>query len=74
MYGTSVEHHALYQYQFEGTKEVLVAGSQTETAYWQPDDGGYRTLHNGSGNGQGLLIVLKCQQSSQPLPPECPFN
>ena len=36
MYGTSVEHHALYQYQFAGTKEIFAGQVQTETAYYQP--------------------------------------
>lgn len=37
MYGTSVEHHALYQYQFAGTKDIFAGQVQTETAYYQPD-------------------------------------
>ena len=36
MYGTSVEHHALYQYQFAGTKDIVAGQIQTETAYYQP--------------------------------------
>lgn len=37
MVGTAVEHHALYQYQFVGTKNVFAGQIQTETAYWQPN-------------------------------------
>jgi glucan 1,3-beta-glucosidase len=35
--GTSVEHHALYQYQFTNTKDVFAGHIQTETAYYQPN-------------------------------------
>lgn len=37
MYGTSVEHHALYQYQFLNTKHIVAGQIQTETAYYQPN-------------------------------------
>jgi glucan 1,3-beta-glucosidase len=37
MWGTSVEHHSLYQYQFVNTRNVYAGQIQTETAYWQPN-------------------------------------
>jgi glucan 1,3-beta-glucosidase len=39
MFGTAVEHHDLYQYQFANTKDVFAGQIQTETAYWQPNPG-----------------------------------
>ncbi|KAJ5889305.1 exo-beta-1-3-glucanase [Penicillium tannophilum] len=35
--GTSVEHHALYQYQLANTKDVFMGFIQTETPYYQPN-------------------------------------
>ncbi|KAL9616659.1 MAG: hypothetical protein Q9160_008482 [Pyrenula sp. 1 TL-2023] len=37
LYGTAVEHHALYQYQFANTNTIMVGFAQTETPYWQPN-------------------------------------
>ncbi|KAH8673406.1 beta 1,3 exoglucanase [Xylariales sp. PMI_506] len=37
--GTAVEHHALYEYQLVGTKDVFLGQIQTETAYYQPNPG-----------------------------------
>jgi hypothetical protein len=37
MYGTSVEHHVLYEYQLAGTKNIVLGQIQTETAYYQPN-------------------------------------
>ncbi|OJJ49111.1 hypothetical protein ASPZODRAFT_13848 [Penicilliopsis zonata CBS 506.65] len=37
LYGTAVEHHSLYQYQFSGAKNVVAGFIQTETPYYQPD-------------------------------------
>lgn len=34
--GTAVEHHTLYQYQFDNTKNIFAGQIQTETAYYQP--------------------------------------
>ncbi|KAE8334280.1 pectin lyase fold/virulence factor [Aspergillus arachidicola] len=36
LYGTSVEHHSLYQYQFSDAQNVVAGYIQTETPYWQP--------------------------------------
>ncbi|KAJ5884731.1 Exo-beta-1-3-glucanase, partial [Penicillium taxi] len=36
LYGTAVEHHALYQYQFSGSSSVVAGYIQTETPYYQP--------------------------------------
>lgn len=36
MYGTAVEHHAMYQYSFTNTQNIIMGQIQTETAYWQP--------------------------------------
>jgi len=33
---SSVEHHALYQYQLANTKDIFMGQIQTETAYYQP--------------------------------------
>lgn len=33
LYGTSVEHHAMYQYQFSNTTNIVMGQIQTETAY-----------------------------------------
>lgn len=35
--GTSVEHHTLYQYQFDNTRDIFAGQLQTETAYYQPN-------------------------------------
>lgn len=37
LWGTAVEHHALFQYQLSGTKEVFMGQIQTETPYYQPN-------------------------------------
>ncbi|KAJ5482994.1 Glucan 1-3-beta-glucosidase [Penicillium diatomitis] len=34
--GTSVEHHALYQYQFSGADSIMAGFMQTESPYYQP--------------------------------------
>lgn len=36
LWGTGVEHHSLYQYQFANTKNVVMGFIQTETPYYQP--------------------------------------
>ncbi|KAK3682422.1 pectate lyase superfamily protein-domain-containing protein [Podospora appendiculata] len=36
LYGTSSEHHALYQYQLAGTQNIFMGQIQTETPYYQP--------------------------------------
>ncbi|KAK3369519.1 putative glucan 1,3-beta-glucosidase precursor [Lasiosphaeria ovina] len=36
LYGTSSEHHQLYQYQLSGAKNVYMGHMQTETPYYQP--------------------------------------
>lgn len=36
MYGTSSEHHALYQYQFSNARDIVVGMIQTESPYYQP--------------------------------------
>ena len=37
LWGTSVEHHVLYEYQLAGVREVFMGEIQTETAYYQPN-------------------------------------
>jgi glucan 1,3-beta-glucosidase len=37
LWGTSVEHHVLYEYQLVGTQKVVMGQIQTETAYYQPN-------------------------------------
>lgn len=37
LYGTAVEHYALYQYQFAHTQNVFAGQIQTETPYYQPN-------------------------------------
>jgi hypothetical protein len=37
MYGTAVEHHALYQYQLANTANIYMGEIQTETPYYQPN-------------------------------------
>ena len=37
LYGTAVEHHAMYEYQFANTQAVVMGFIQTETAYYQPN-------------------------------------
>ncbi|ORY17961.1 pectate lyase superfamily protein-domain-containing protein [Clohesyomyces aquaticus] len=37
LYGTSVEHHSKYQYQFADTRSIFMGQIQTETAYYQPN-------------------------------------
>ncbi|KAM0254531.1 hypothetical protein ACHAQJ_006691 [Trichoderma viride] len=36
LWGTAVEHNALYQYEFSKTKNIFMGFIQTETAYYQP--------------------------------------
>ncbi|KAF2220187.1 pectate lyase superfamily protein-domain-containing protein [Elsinoe ampelina] len=35
--GTGVEHHVLYEYQFQNARQVFAGFIQTETAYYQPN-------------------------------------
>ncbi|TKX24381.1 hypothetical protein C1H76_3487 [Elsinoe australis] len=35
--GTGVEHHVLYEYQFDSARQVFAGFIQTETAYYQPN-------------------------------------
>lgn len=37
LYGTAVEHHVLYEYQFHTTQNIVMGQLQTETAYYQPN-------------------------------------
>ncbi|CBX90532.1 similar to exo-beta-1,3-glucanase [Plenodomus lingam JN3] len=37
LYGTVVEHHIKYQYQFVDTHNIIMGHIQTETAYFQPN-------------------------------------
>ncbi|KAF2033454.1 exo-beta-1,3-glucanase-like protein [Setomelanomma holmii] len=37
LWGTAVEHHVKYEYQFVDTREVFMGQMQTETAYYQPN-------------------------------------
>lgn len=37
LWGTAVEHHTLYQYQFVSASTVFMGQIQTETAYYQPN-------------------------------------
>jgi hypothetical protein len=37
LYGTAVEHHSQYQYQFVNTANIYAGQIQTETAYYQPN-------------------------------------
>jgi glucan 1,3-beta-glucosidase len=36
-YGTAVEHHVKYEYQFVDTRDIFMGQIQTETAYYQPN-------------------------------------
>ncbi|RDI79929.1 hypothetical protein Vi05172_g9961 [Venturia inaequalis] len=36
LYGTSVEHHQLYEYNFASTKDIVLGQLQTETPYYLP--------------------------------------
>jgi hypothetical protein len=37
LYGTAVEHHSKYEYQFVDTRDIFLGQAQTETAYYQPN-------------------------------------
>ncbi|PSN68424.1 pectin lyase-like protein [Corynespora cassiicola Philippines] len=37
LYGTAVEHHVKYEYQFVDTRNIVMGQIQTETAYYQPN-------------------------------------
>lgn len=37
LYGTAVEHHVKYEYQFVDTRNIFMGQIQTETAYYQPN-------------------------------------
>ncbi|THC89427.1 hypothetical protein EYZ11_011128 [Aspergillus tanneri] len=71
LYGTSVEHHSLYQYHFSGAQNVVAGFIQTETPYWQPNpdaasspfpsnstlnDPDFNNCQPGSCNALGLRI------------------
>ncbi|OKL58255.1 Glucan 1,3-beta-glucosidase [Talaromyces atroroseus] len=72
MYGTSVEHHSLYQYEFSGATNVLAGYIQTETPYYQPspdatsgpyaynatwNDPDYSTCLSGNCDALGLYVT-----------------
>ncbi|KAB8227284.1 glycoside hydrolase family 55 protein [Aspergillus alliaceus] len=71
LYGTSVEHHSLYQYYFSAAQNVVAGFIQTETPYWQPSpdafsgpfpsnralqDPEFHDCQPGSCNALGLFI------------------
>jgi hypothetical protein len=66
-YGTAVEHHVFYQYQFSSTKNAVLGQIQTETAYYQPNpaaplpfavNAAYKDpVIPAGGSGYGLRIV-----------------
>lgn len=73
LYGTAVEHHSLYQYQFANTKNVVMGYIQTETPYYQPspnainspypttstlNDPDYSTICTLSGNCDALGLRI----------------
>jgi glucan 1,3-beta-glucosidase len=37
LYGTAMEHHGIYQYNFYGAKNIFAGVLQTESAYYQPE-------------------------------------
>ena len=37
LYGTAVEHHAVYEYQIVDSTDIVIGFMQTETAYYQPN-------------------------------------
>lgn len=37
LYGTAIEHHVMYEYQFSNAQNVFAGQIQTETAYYQPN-------------------------------------
>ena len=37
LYGTAVEHHAVYEYQIVNSTDIVIGFMQTETAYYQPN-------------------------------------
>ncbi|QGA21686.1 hypothetical protein EYB26_009397 [Talaromyces marneffei] len=72
MYGTSVEHHSLYQYSFYGASNVMAGFIQTETPYYQPipdarsgpyvsnaafHDPDYGSCLEGNCNALGLYVI-----------------
>ena len=77
LYGTAVEHHSLYQYQFANTQAVYMGQIQTETPYYQPtpdaaispfppnatlNDPTYASTCPRSGNCDALgLRILNCE-------------
>ncbi|KAH8703204.1 putative exo-beta-1,3-glucanase [Talaromyces proteolyticus] len=71
LYGTAVEHHSLYQYQFSGASNVVAGFIQTETPYYQPspdaksgpyaynssiNDPNYSTCLSGNCDAVGLRV------------------
>ncbi|KAJ5292368.1 Endochitinase B1 [Penicillium atrosanguineum] len=72
LYGTAVEHHQLYQYQFSGANNVVAGFIQTETPYYQPspnaangpyptnstlNDPDYSTCLSGNCDALGLRVL-----------------
>ncbi|KAJ5662530.1 Pectin lyase fold/virulence factor [Penicillium maclennaniae] len=72
LYGTAVEHHQLYQYQFSGASNVVAGFIQTETPYYQPspnaangpyptnptlNDPDYSTCLSGNCDALGLRVL-----------------
>ncbi|KAF2763234.1 exo-beta 1,3 glucanase-like protein [Pseudovirgaria hyperparasitica] len=70
LYGSGVEHHALYQYNIVNTADVFSTFLQTETPYWQPNpdvrnqpfpfnnnqDPNYSNCQSGNCDALGLRI------------------
>ncbi|KAJ5288874.1 Pectin lyase fold/virulence factor [Penicillium angulare] len=72
LYGTGVEHHSLYQFQFSGASSVVAGFIQTETPYYQPspdaanspyptnstlNDPDYSTCLSGNCDSLGLRVL-----------------
>ncbi|KAK5787947.1 hypothetical protein VI817_010443 [Penicillium citrinum] len=64
LYGTGVEHHSLYQYQFSGASSVVAGFIQTETPYYQPNP-------NAANGPYPTNSALKDPDYSSCLPGNC---
>ena len=64
LYGTAVDHHSLYQYQFSNTKNIFAGMIQTETAYWQTNLRDYSPLAK-SATLSDLDFAAECEGTVQ---------
>lgn len=61
---TAVEHHALYNYQFVGTKDVFASQLQTETPYYMPTPNALNAGYSYNASWNDPDFATSCASSS----------